>query len=87
VSTVDAMREKISRLIPAEMRAAVCVPLPWEDEFGEWHEPAVGVLAVRISTTDHKVVNLLVSDSQTDVPDQIFAERVVKPALAVLERA
>lgn len=87
MSTVDAMREKVSRLIPAGMRTAVHVPLPWEDEFGEWHELAVDVLAVRISTTDHKVVDMLVSDSQIDVPDQIFLERIVQPALAVLERA
>lgn len=86
---LDLLIEKANRCLPATVKAFAQFPMPWEGEDGVLHEPLPDMVLMRIRRDPlgetMVYVDAMVSESDAQLSDQDFNERIVKPMLAVLE--
>lgn len=85
------MAAKAERCLGPGFKVAVLFPMPFKDEFGAWHQAAEDSLMMHIRrdpvVNEFRYVDVMLAKSEVDMPDELFAKRIIAPILAAFERA
>ena len=87
MTSAELLAEKANRCLPPGFKAFTQYLLPYQDMDGNWHEPLADNVGMRIRRDPFNealpfVVDALVIESDEQMPDEHFRERIIRPMLA-----
>lgn len=79
----EVIVRRFSRYMPPAVTLRASVPMPWQDEEGEWHDPPEDAIVLRVSSRSHVADAVIVSED-IGMTDEQFQQRILGPMLALL---